>query len=66
MNQANIAKVATLANLIEIGKRAILNAPTDDFQIPEAPGATADFVAETFAAALGDAIRTQAISKGTV
>lgn len=73
--EENLVQQATLANLIEIGKRAILKLNREDIEIPQsrlydapvAPGGSAsyaDIVAEDLAAALGAAIRDKKLKEG--
>lgn len=63
-------KTALFANLIEIGKRALLKNTSEDFQVPDdaipAGVSRAQWVADQFAAALENAMRDQAISQGVV
>ncbi len=68
MENQDIAKVATFANIIEIGKRVLLNSGSSDFAVP-GPDVTNgqspnDYTAELLAASLQQAIQEQAMNKG--
>lgn len=49
----------SLANILEVGRRVLLTARSEDFQIPE--GAS---VEEDLAAAIGAAIRARKLAEG--
>ena len=73
--EKNVQQVATIANLIEIGKRAILRQKSESIQIPptsnpnEFSGMNVDLgerVAEDFGAALMRATKEKAAKEGVI
>lgn len=72
--EKNVQQVATLANLIEIGKRAILRQKSESIQIPPCDpngiaGPNVDLgqrVGEDFAAALLRAIKEKEAKEGVI
>lgn len=68
MDNQNVAKTAVFANIIEIGKQALLNSGSSDFAVP-GPDVTGgrsagDYTAELLASALQSALQERAMKGG--